>query len=124
VVRIALIGIIVTVPEMLEDDQPPPTPAGGDVQVFFDDHLTLVRLAGPIDLALGPELEDAGRDAIDRGRPIEIDLSRVSFMDCIGVGFVARMFAAAPGGRRPTLSRASQLIAETLAVAGVYRLRP
>ena len=101
----------------------PPEGAAGDVQVFFDEHETLIRLSGEIDLALGPELEDAGRDAIDRGEPVRIDVTHVTFIDSIGLGFLARLASAGHNdGCPPRLIGASPRISETVALAGLDNL--
>lgn len=62
--------------------------------MFFDEGVTLIMLSGEVDLALGDDLEYAGRDAIDRGAPVRVDLSRVTFIDSVGLGFLARMASA------------------------------
>ncbi len=69
-------------------------PGSGDAAVFFDDLVTLVMLSGEVDLAIGDDLEFAGRDAIDRGMPVRLDCSRVTFIDSVGLGFVARLASA------------------------------
>jgi anti-sigma B factor antagonist len=95
----------------------------GDVQVFFDPDVTLIMLSGEVDLALGPELEDAGRDAIDRGVPIHVDLTRVTFLDSVGIGFIARVAAAGhAAGQRATVVGASRRIREGIALSGLQSL--
>jgi anti-sigma B factor antagonist len=73
---------------------PDPSAGSGDATVFFDEDVTLIMLSGEVDLALGDDLEYAGRDAIDRGAPVRVDVSRVTFIDSVGLGFLARMAAA------------------------------
>lgn len=99
-------------------------PAGssptGDVQVFFDPGVTIVLLSGEVDLALGPELEDAGRDAIDRGEPIRIDASSMSFIDSVGLAFVARLASAGhERGWRLVVDGALPAIRDSLVLVGL-----
>ena len=99
-------------------------PAGasptGDVQVFFDPGLTVVLLSGEVDLALGPELEDAGRDAIDRGDPIRIDASSMSFIDSVGLAFVARLASAGhQRGWRLVVDGAAPAVRDSLVLVGL-----
>lgn len=101
----------------------PPAGTAGDVQVFFDERETLIRLSGEVDLALGPELEDAGRDAIDRGEPVRIDVTQMTFIDSIGLGFLARLASAGHlEGRPPVLVGTSALVRQTIALAGLDAL--
>jgi anti-sigma B factor antagonist len=96
---------------------------GGDATVFFDDGVTLVMLSGEIDLALGDDLEYAGRDAIDRGEPVRVDLSRVTFIDSVGLGFVARMASAErEHGRRLALVGPRRSVNEAIHLVGLAHL--
>ncbi len=98
----------------------PPEGHAGDVQVFFDPDVTLIMLSGEVDLALGLDLEDAGRDAIDRGVVVRVDLTRVSFIDSVGLGFIARLAAAGHAeGQRPVIVGASRRIREGFALVGL-----
>jgi anti-sigma B factor antagonist len=92
----------------------------GDASVFFDDGTTLVMLSGEVDLALGDDLEYAGRDAIDRGAPVRVDLSRVTFIDSVGLGFLARMASAErESGRRLPLVGAPRNVQESINLVGL-----
>jgi anti-anti-sigma factor len=91
--------------------------------VFFDDGVTLVLLSGEVDLALGDDLEYAGRDAIDRGAPVRIDVSRVTFIDSVGLGFLARIASAErENGRRLPLAGARRNIQESIQLVGLTEL--
>jgi anti-sigma B factor antagonist len=95
----------------------------GDAAVFFDDELTLILLSGEVDLALGDDLEFAGRDAIDRGMPVRLDVSRVTFIDSVGLGFLARMASAErEQGRRLALVGAPRNIQEAVHLVGLAEL--
>jgi anti-sigma B factor antagonist len=102
---------------------PSERPGVGDAAVFFDEVNTLILLSGEVDLALGDDLEYAGRDAIDRGAPVRIDLSRVTFIDSVGLGFVARMAAAErEQGRQLVLIGSRRNVREAVHLAGLADL--
>jgi anti-sigma B factor antagonist len=103
--------------------RPTQRPGSGDAVVFFDDGVTLVLLSGEVDLALGDDLEYAGRDAIDRGAPVRIDVSRVTFIDSVGLGFLARIASAErENGRRLPLAGARRNIQESIQLVGLTEL--
>jgi anti-sigma B factor antagonist len=102
---------------------PKERPGAGDAAVFFDDGITLVMLSGEVDLALGDDLEYAGRDAIDRGAPVRVDVSRVTFIDSVGLGFLARIASAErENGRRLPLAGARRNIQESIQLVGLTEL--
>lgn len=108
--------------ELDAGDAPPAGPIG-DVQVLTDEHGTLVQLFGEVDLALGPELETAGRAAVDGPRPVRIDVSELTFIDSTGLGLLARLAGAGlADGQPPELIGASPLVLETLRLAGLSPL--
>jgi anti-sigma B factor antagonist len=95
----------------------------GDAAVFFDDQVTLVMLSGEVDLAIGDDLEFAGRDAMDRGMPVSLDCSRVTFIDSVGLGFVARMASAErERGRVLPLIDAPRNVQEAIHLVGLAEL--
>lgn len=94
-----------------------------DVSVFFDSDTTLILLFGDVDLALAEDLEWAGRDAIDRGLPVSVDVGRVGFMDSVGVAFIVRLAAAGQqSGWRLAVLDASRRVLEALDLTGVVSL--
>jgi anti-sigma B factor antagonist len=98
-------------------------PGSGDAAVFFDEAVTLILLSGEVDLALGEDLEYAGRDAIDRGIPVLVDVSKVTFMDSVGLGFLARMASAERDkGRRLPLAGAPRTVQESIRLVGLTEL--
>lgn len=107
--------------EELAEGHEPPTHVAGDVQVFYDDDDgTLIVLSGEVDLALGPELADAGRLATTRAQPVRVDLTQVSFIDSVGVGFLARMAALErAAGSALLLIGASRRVRETVQLVGL-----
>jgi anti-sigma B factor antagonist len=103
--------------------RPTQRPGSGDAVVFFDDGVTLVLLSGEVDLALGDDLEYAGRDAIDRGAPVRVDVSRVTFIDSVGLGFLARLASAErENNRRLPLVGARRNIQESIQLVGLTEL--
>jgi anti-sigma B factor antagonist len=98
-------------------------PGSGDAAVFFDEALTLIMVSGEVDLALGQDLEYAGRDAIDRGIPVLVDVSKVTFIDSVGLGFLARMASAERDkGRRLPLAGAPRTVQESIRLVGLNEL--
>jgi anti-anti-sigma factor len=97
--------------------------SGGDVAVFLQDDQVLVLLRGDIDLSVGEDLEDAGRDAIDSGIPMTIDVRMVQMIDSVGLSFLIRMGSAAQtGGRRVVLRGPSPPVEELIRIIGAADL--
>ncbi len=69
----------------------------GSVHVLLGGRKTRVVLTGEIDAELGPDLVEAAADAEDAGRPVEVDVQHVTFMDSTGVAFLARLASRASG---------------------------
>ncbi len=59
-----------------------------------DDTATIV-LTGSIDLVTRQRVIDAGREQLDSGRELTIDMSGVSFIDSTGIGALVELDAAA-----------------------------
>jgi len=103
--------------------RPTDRPSSGDAAVFFDAGVTLIRLSGEVDLSLGDDLEYAGRDAIDRGEPVRIDASQVTFIDSVGLGFLARIASAErEHGRRLAIAGARRNVQESIHLVGLAEL--
>lgn len=95
----------------------------GDVSVFFDDGVTLVRLSGEVDVVLGADLEHAARDAIDRYEPVVVDLTAVTFLDSVGLSFISRLVAAEfQVSRRVTVLGATGQVQYLLELSGLSPL--
>jgi anti-anti-sigma factor len=110
-------------PTSFDGWRPADRSGSGDASVFFDDEVTLIMLSGEVDLALGDDLEYAGRDAIDRGAPVRVDLSRVTFIDSVGLGFLARIASAErEHGRRLPLAGARRSVQESINLVGLAEL--
>lgn len=69
----------------------------GSVHVLLGDRKTRVVLVGEIDAELGPDLVEAAADAEGAGRPVEVDVQHVTFMDSTGVAFLARLASRISG---------------------------
>jgi anti-sigma B factor antagonist len=83
----------------VEDGTGPDTPAAaepGSVHVILGSLKTRVVLSGEIDAELGPDLLEASADAQQAGRPVEVDVQHVTFMDSTGVAFLARLASRSP----------------------------
>ena len=97
--------------------------SGGDVAVFLRDEEVLILLRGDIDLSVGEDLEDAGRDAIDAGIPMVIDVRMVEMIDSVGLSFLVRMGSAAQlSGRRVVLRGPSPPVEELIRIIGAADL--
>ncbi|SDQ87582.1 STAS domain-containing protein [Quadrisphaera sp. DSM 44207] len=68
----------------------------GSVHVILGSRKTRVVLTGEIDAELGPDLLEASADAEEAGRPVEVDVQHVTFMDSTGVAFLARLASRSP----------------------------
>jgi anti-anti-sigma factor len=90
------------------------------VNLEYDEKSTRVSLSGEIDIAASADLETAAAQATALGRPVDVDVSRVTFMDSIGVGFIARLIVAGQrAGWRPLLRGAQGPVLETLTMSGI-----
>ena len=77
----------------------PSTPSAtgpGSVHVILGGRKTRVVLTGEIDADLGADLLEASADAEEAGRPVEVDVQQVTFMDSTGVAFLARLASRSP----------------------------
>jgi len=76
----------------------------------------VVRVAGGVDLAAAPGLRELLEQACaDPVRPVVVDLSGVTFMDCAGLGVLLE--AAARAGDRLSLRGTPRPVAELLRLA-------
>ena len=94
----------------------------GDVQVSLDGDVSVVSLIGDVDLAMTEVLEDACDEVIDLGLPVRINMSRLTFIDSSGLGFLMRLIQTEPGGSPPRLVGASPLIRDTIRIVGLAGL--
>jgi anti-anti-sigma factor len=67
------------------------------VHVILGSRKTRVVLTGEVDAELGQDLLEASADAEAAGRPVEVDVQHVTFMDSTGVAFLARLASRSPG---------------------------
>jgi len=68
----------------------------GSVHVILGSRKTRVVLTGEVDAELGQDLLEASADAESAGRPVEVDVRNVTFMDSTGVAFLARLASRSP----------------------------
>ncbi|MDP9219557.1 MAG: STAS domain-containing protein [Actinomycetota bacterium] len=91
-----------------------------EVSISFEAGSALITLSGEIDLAMAGGLEFVAEEAIVRALPVRVDLSRVTFMDSAGVGFVAALVRAGyDAGWQPTVIGPSRRVLETLTLTGL-----
>jgi anti-sigma B factor antagonist len=91
-----------------------------ELSVTFAADTTHITLAGEVDLAMRSDLDAVGSLAIDYGAPIEVDVSRVTFIDSAGLSFLARLVRAGQAsGWRLHVIGAGRRVRETLQIAGL-----
>lgn len=104
----------------------PPGTAGpratepGSVHVILGARKTRVVLTGEIDADLGHDLLDASADAEEAGRPVEVDVQHVTFMDSTGVAFLARLATRSP--QRLVLIRPPALVRFLIDVTSISQV--
>jgi anti-anti-sigma factor len=70
------------------------------VDVLEQETGAVVAIAGDIDLATAPQMVEAVRAELQRGRDVRLDLSAVTFVDSTGLHALVRLMgegASAPG---------------------------
>jgi anti-anti-sigma factor len=103
------------VDEVEESDAPP-----GDLEVFFQDGLTVIRLSGELDMAMGPALDQIACVAVEREAPVLIQARALKFIDSTGLGFLAVLARAGrERGRPPVVIGASRLVRDTIELSGL-----
>jgi anti-anti-sigma factor len=82
--------------------------------------VSVVRLCGDIDLSTSDQLSTVCAAALERGLPVRLDLSAVTFIDSTALGFVARLAAAERDSGRTLLVRgASRRTLDTVRLTGL-----
>jgi len=104
-------------------DDDPADGLPGAVRVEPAADVTRIVLVGEVDLVLRSDLQAVAADAAARGRPVEVDLSDVSFMDSTGVGFLVSLARAGQAnGWRPLLRGANRRVRDTIDLSGIAAL--
>jgi anti-anti-sigma factor len=84
------------------------------------DGVTLVDVAGEVDIETAPRMRAALAAAIDAGQPIVVDLGAVTFMDSFGFGVLAAAHQQGARAGTPVLLRAvSHRIRHLLGLLGL-----
>ena len=97
-----------------------PQPPVAEVAICFEAGTALITLAGEIDLAMSEGIAFVAEEASLRRVPVRVDLSAVTFMDSVGVGFLARLVrAGSEADWRLTVIGPSRRILETLTISGI-----
>jgi anti-sigma B factor antagonist len=93
----------------------------GEVSLdFASDGTTLVELSGEVDLTLAEGLDFASGMAIRRGRPLRVNVARVTFMDSTGLTLITRLAAVeTAAGRRLLIDGASRQLRDLFRVSGL-----
>lgn len=86
--------------------------------------LVVVSVAGELDMATAPELQDRVADLLDRGRSqIVFDLCRLSFCDSTGLSvFIRAKNLCEQAGGRVCLAAAQRAVLRVLEVSGLVEL--
>lgn len=82
---------------------------------------TVLRVSGELDLATAPILRQAAHDLLDLSSgPVHLDLSRVTFFDCAGLGVLIGLCNTAlhTGGIPPRIT-ASRPVRRLITLAGL-----
>jgi anti-anti-sigma factor len=89
---------------------------------------TVLRLHGEADLAIGATLRDAVREAVDRARPLIVDCTDLSYIDCAQAAVLLEARATLAGiGCELTIVHASRIVERMLEFIGLgsaLRLAP
>ena len=97
-----------------------PAAGPGAVDLVRESARTVVRLSGEVDLSCSDLLSAARAEAAERGLPVRLDLSALSFIDSTGIGFVARLATLErDAGRRLAVVGTSRRITEALSLTGL-----
>jgi anti-anti-sigma factor len=94
----------------------------GNVQVSLRGDVSVVTLAGEVDVGLSKALDDACSAVLQRDRPVRVDAGRLTFIDSSGLNFLARLIQAEPGGKPPKVIGASPVVRETIHLVGLADL--
>ncbi|GAB7005204.1 hypothetical protein JCM18899A_26770 [Nocardioides sp. AN3] len=79
-----------------------------------------LALVGSVDLVSRQSLVDAGKEVLDDGEPLALDLAGVDFMDSVGIGALVELSkAAASRGQRFTVAEVSPVVGRILQVTGL-----
>lgn len=95
----------------------------GSIKVLEETRTSVVELSGEIDVALRSEAGAALARALERNLPVELDTSKVTFVDSTGIAFLVQF---ATIGRNEsldvTLRRPPEVVSEVLDLVGVEGL--
>jgi anti-sigma B factor antagonist len=88
-----------------------------------DGHLTVLDVAGELDMATAPLLGDAIDDAVASGAAeVSVDLTRTTFMDSSGLNLLLRTHARLDAlDRRLTIACPDGCVRRAFAIAGLDR---
>jgi anti-anti-sigma factor len=81
-----------------------------------------LRLAGEIDMATAPALQEALLLALADGRPVTVDMRDVTFIDSSGLKVVVASAAETPSGEPLTVKNPSAAVRRVLELFGMEQM--
>jgi anti-anti-sigma factor len=104
----------------VKPQQLPTSPGAARIELDGSDSLTVIRVAGDVDLASQEQLRAAARWATDRDLPVRIDVSEASLLDTSGLQLFSQLAGVErQRGRSITVVGASSRIRTALALTGL-----
>ena len=88
------------------------------------DNVSIVSLAGELDLSTIPRMEEALREQISQRPAVLIDLSELSFIDSSGIGVLVQTFRSADGTPMNVLIRSGSQVERVFGIAGISEALP
>ncbi|WP_411110936.1 STAS domain-containing protein [Streptomyces sp. c-19] len=86
---------------------------------------TVITARGELDIDTGPALRDEISEALEHNHGVVVDLSRVEFMDCAGLGaLIAALREAERHGHALTLRSPNRQVSRLLRLTGVHERLP
>jgi anti-anti-sigma factor len=92
----------------------------GQADVSEVDDRWLLRLSGEISSEMRPRLDQVVDEVTGGGKPLEVDLGAVTFIDSSGIGFLARL--AIESGAEVRVRNATGFTRELLDLSGLPKI--
>lgn len=88
------------------------------------DNVSIVSLAGELDLSTIPRMEEALREQMSQRPAVLIDLSELSFIDSSGIGVLVETFRSADGTPMNVLIASGSQVERVFGIAGISEALP